>query len=80
MSHIGSGGVMPAVPPVTERQFTATICSRNRNAIVMITNDGPRVRSAIRPSSAANRPATTPATGTQTQIETSTLGERIPSV
>ena len=80
MFHIGSGGVMPAVPPVTDRQFVATICSRNRNAIVMITNDGPRVRSAITPSSAAKIAATTPATGTQTQIETSNLGERIPSV
>ncbi len=80
MLHIGSGGVMPAVPPVSDRQFVAMICSRNRNAIVMITNDGPRVRIAITPSSAANSPATTPATGTQSQIEMSNLRERIASV
>jgi hypothetical protein len=47
----------------------------------MITNDGPRVRSATTPSSAANSPATTPATGTQIHTETpSTRVERIASV
>ena len=73
MLHIGSGSVMPAVPPVSDVQLVATICSRNRNAIVMITNDGPRVRSAITPSSAANsaaddarRPAPRPTTETST--------------
>ena len=80
MLHCGSGSVMPAVPPVSDDQFVATICSRNRKAMVMITNAGPRVRSAITPSSAAKAPATTPATGTQTQTDTSTRVERIASV
>ena len=80
MLHIGSGSVMPDVPPVSDFQLVATIWSRNRNAIVMITNAGPRVRIAIRPSSAANVPATSPATGTQIHTEMSTRVERIASV
>jgi hypothetical protein len=80
MLHVGSGSVSPAVPFVSPRQFVATSWSRNRKAIVMITNDGPRVRSAITPSSAANAPATTPATGTQIHGVTSIRFDRIASV
>ena len=69
------------MPLVSEGQLMATSWSRNRKAIVMITNEWPRVRSAITPSSAANTPATTPPSGTHHQTETSgTRVARIASV
>ncbi len=40
----GSGRVIPALPLVTAVHSMATNCTRKRNAIVMITNDGPRER------------------------------------
>lgn len=64
--HCGSGSDRPAVPLVSARQLVATSCSRNKKAIVMITNECPRVRSATTPRTAANSPATTPPTGTNT--------------
>jgi hypothetical protein len=70
-SHEGSGSVSPAVPLVRTTQFTAKTCTRNRNATVMITKDGPRDRSDTRPRTRATRPAITPATGTHSHGETS---------
>ena len=63
-SQVGRGSVRPAVPLVSETQLTAITWIRNRNATVMITNDGPRERSDTKPSNSATAAATTPATGT----------------
>jgi hypothetical protein len=64
-SQSGSGSVRPAVPLVSDDQFTAITRTRNRNATVMITKDGPLERSETRPSTSATTAATSPATGTQ---------------
>ncbi len=79
MLQVGSGSVMPPVPFVSESQLVATICIRNRNAIVRITNEWPRARIATTPSSAANSAATTPAAGIQTQGEPPTFVTPMPT-
>ena len=71
---------MPPVPFVSESQFVASSCIRNRNAIVMITNEWPRARMATTPSSAATRLESRPATGTQTQGEPPMSPTQMPTV
>jgi hypothetical protein len=69
-SQVGNGKVRPAVPLVRLTQLTAITWTRNRNATVMITNAGPRDRSATSPRPAATIAAVTPATGTHSHGET----------
>ena len=69
-SQVGSGSVRPAVPLVTDTQFTAITWTRNKKATVMMTNDGPRERSETRPRTSATRAATTPPSGTHHQALT----------
>jgi hypothetical protein len=71
---------MPPVPFVSSSQFVASSCTRNRNAIVRITNACPRARIAITPSSAAIAPERTPATGTQTHGEPPMSVTQMPTV
>ncbi len=63
------GIVSPFEPPVNERQFSATSWRMSRKAIVMITNEWPRVRSITSPSRRATPAATAPPTGTKSQGE-----------
>ena len=75
-----SGSDSPAEPFVNDGQLSRTSWVRRRNAIVRITNACPRVRMAITPSSAANAAPTTPASGTNTNGETSIRTESSPTV
>ena len=80
-SHVGRGSVSPAVPLVTDTQLTAITWTRNRNATVMMTKDGPLARRATSPRTTATRPLTTAATGTHHHAETpSTRLARTPMV
>ena len=79
MLHVGSGSVIPPVPFVSESQLVATICSRNRNAIVRITKEWPRARIATTPSRAANSAATTPAAPIHSHGEPPTLVTPMPT-
>ena len=79
-SNSASGSESPASPFVNDGQLSSTSCVRSRNAIVRITNAWPRVRIAMTPSSAANAAPTTPASGTNTNGETSTRIESSPTV
>ena len=59
------------MPLVIETQLTAITCTRNRNATVMMTKDGPRERRETNPSTRATTAVTRPETGTQNHALTS---------
>ena len=80
MLQVGSGSVIPPVPLVSESQLVAMIWTRNRKAMVRITNEVPRARIATTPSSAARPPASRPAAGTHTNGLPPTSVARIPAV
>ena len=69
------------MPLVRKTVLIAITCTRNKNATVMITNDGPRERSETRPSTSATTAVTTPASGTHSQgVTPSTLLAITPTV
>ncbi len=63
--QVGSGSEIPRFPYVSSVQFSTMSCMTNRNAIVRITNEWPRVRMMIGPTAAAKSPATIAEMGTK---------------
>ncbi len=78
--QVGSGSVIPADPPVMLCRLSASVCIRNKKAMVMITKAWPRARIATRPRIAARAAAASPPSGASTNGETSVCLERIPTV